>query len=92
LSLKCFFNKLLETRLALRMSAVITYYLEMRKKAQICVKEPMDGLDIVPCEIKEYSYNRFLYQLVGQQWQWTDKLTWTDDNWKFFVEDPTLHT
>ena len=74
------------------MSVLTTYYLEMVSLTQLSAKAPVEGLYVRRCEIKEYSFNRYLYGLVGQKWGWKDKLTWTDADWKFFVEDPALHT
>ena len=34
--------------------------------------------------------NRFLYQLVGAEWQWIDKLSWSDDQWRRFAEADDL--
>jgi len=50
------------------------------------------SLQIRECAIKQYQFNRFLYQLVGESWEWTDKLSWTDDQWKAFAEADDLRT
>ncbi len=40
------------------------------------------GLKIFECEIKQFQFNRFLYQLVGEDQEWFDKNTWSDVNGK----------
>lgn len=32
------------------------------------------------------SLNKYFYTEVGRDWRWTDKLTWTDDNWQQHAE------
>ncbi|MCE0557269.1 GNAT family N-acetyltransferase [Motilimonas sp. E26] len=49
-------------------------------------------LNLVEVEVAEYQYNRFLYQLVGAAWQWTDKLNWSDSDWRKHVESGQLRT
>ena len=36
--------------------------------------------------------NRFLYSLVGEAWQWNDKLTESDQSWKAYSERDNLRT
>ncbi|WP_339489085.1 GNAT family N-acetyltransferase [Pseudomonas sp. EL_65y_Pfl2_R95] len=59
-----------------------TYYLQMLSPEQLRAKPLPAGLNIVECEHKQFQLNRFLYQLVGGPWQWTDKLTWSDEQWR----------
>src|SRR5436309_11364660 len=33
----------------------------------------------------QWKLNRFLYQLVGEQWQWTDKLAWCEAQWREYL-------
>lgn len=66
--------------------STITYYLDMQNPEQIRGKALPAGLSIVECAIKQYQLNRFLYQLVGEPWQWTDKLSWSEAQWRELVE------
>jgi GNAT superfamily N-acetyltransferase len=43
-------------------------------------------------KIPVFEFNRFLYTAVGRPWRWTDKLNWSDQDWKAYVEDPHLRT
>lgn len=67
-----------------------TYYLEMHSPEQLRPKPLPAELDIVECRIKQFQLNRFLYQLVGAPWGWTDKLGWSDAQWRALVE-PANH-
>ena len=74
------------------MAEVTTTYLEMKSPDQLKAKPAPEGLSIVECEIKQFQYNRFLYLLVGEAWQWFDKASWTDAQWRDFAENENLRT
>jgi GNAT superfamily N-acetyltransferase len=74
------------------MTEVTTYYLEMKSASALIDSTAASGLEIVECEIKQFPFNRFLYQMVGSAWQWTDKNAWTDAQWQAFAEDDHLRT
>lgn len=74
------------------MNGVTTYYLEMASPSALRAKEDAAGLRICECEIKQYRFNRFLYELVGEAWSWTDRLAWSEEQWRNFVEDDNLRT
>ena len=71
---------------------VTTYYLEMKSASSLKDKTEPKGLNIQECEIKQFQYNRFLYRLVGEAWQWVDKLSWPDEKWKAYAENDNLRT
>ncbi len=71
---------------------VTTYYLEMNSPVELLKKTEARGLTLVEAKINEFKFNRFLYQLIGEQWQWTDKLSLSDEEWKAYVENPNLRT
>lgn len=74
------------------MSDITIYYLEMRSPDDLKGKEKPTGLEVVEAEVKEYSFNRYLYQLVGQAWRWNDKLSLSIDDWKHYAENENLRT
>ncbi|WP_246841021.1 GNAT family N-acetyltransferase [Hahella sp. CCB-MM4] len=41
--------------------------------------------------MKQYQYNRFFYESVGADWEWNDKLKWSDTEWKQYAERESLH-
>jgi GNAT superfamily N-acetyltransferase len=71
---------------------VTTYYLQMTSPDELAEKTESHGLVVTEAEINEYRFNRYLYQLVGEQWQWTDKLSLPEEVWKAYVESPNLRT
>jgi GNAT superfamily N-acetyltransferase len=74
------------------MSNITTYYLEMKSLSDFKEKQTPKKLAIIEAEIKQFSLNKFLYQLVGGQWQWKDKLVLTDQQWKDYAENTNLRT
>ena len=74
------------------MSQTTIYYLEMQQADQLNEKSKVEGLTISEAIIKEYRFNRFLYSLVGEKWQWLDKLNESDDDWKAYAERDNLRT
>lgn len=72
--------------------AVTTYYLEMHSPEELHGKEDANGLQLMEAEINEYRFNRFLYQYIGEAWDWTDKLSLSDETWREYVESPKLTT
>lgn len=71
---------------------VITYYLEMNNRGQLRSKAQPPGLEVIEAELKEFRFNRYLYQLVGEPWQWVDKLALSDQAWQEYAERDSLRT
>lgn len=74
------------------MPKVVTYYLEMTSPDSLNEKEKPQEFEIHEAEIKQYQFNRFLYQLVGENWDWNDKLSWSDADWEKYSESENLKT
>ncbi len=74
------------------MTAVTTWFLQMSAPEELLAADDPGTLDIVEARIKQYQFNRFLYQLVGETWQWTDKLGWSDSQWRSYAEADDLRT
>lgn len=74
------------------MSEVTTYYLEMNKQDSLIGKSKPDEFEIIEAEIKEYKLNLFLYQLVGEAWEWKDKLALSTEDWKQYAEGENVRT
>jgi len=74
------------------MKEVTTYYLEMKDPSSLRGKESPAGLEIHESEVKQFQFNKFLYQFIGRTWEWTDNLSWSDDQWKAYVESDDLRT
>ena len=74
------------------MIEIVTYYLEMSSPVHLKEKGEISDLNIVLCEVKQFQFNRFLYQLVGEAWNWIDKKFWSDAQWIEYAHDPALLT
>ena len=74
------------------MQPVTTYYLEMLDPVSLKSKDDSRGLVVTECEIKQYQFNKFLYQFIGEQWLWEDKFSWSEKAWQDYVESENLRT
>ena len=74
------------------MAEVVTYYLEMKSPESLIEKEKPQRFDVEEAEIKQFRFNRFLYQLVGENWRWSDKLLLSDAEWRQYSERENLRT
>lgn len=74
------------------MTETTTYYLEMLSPEELNSKDESNGLNVIEAGIDAYQLNKFLYQYVGEAWQWTDKLSQPDEAWREYVERPQLKT
>jgi len=68
------------------MTKVTTYYLEMRSPSLLKSRDEPKGLVVSECSIKQFEFNKFLYRFIGEKWLWTDKLSWSDQQWRDYVE------
>jgi GNAT superfamily N-acetyltransferase len=71
---------------------VTTWYLQMHSPDALRGKSLVPELQVIESEIPQVELNRFLYRLVGAPWQWTDRLVWSDRQWRDYVESPGLQT
>lgn len=56
------------------------------------VARPDERLSVVRAGIPSPALNRFLYTAVGGGWLWTDRLAWTQDAWREYLERPEVET
>jgi GNAT superfamily N-acetyltransferase len=69
------------------------YFLEMKNPAELQPALCPDGdLQITRMAVKQWEVNRFLYQFAGGDWNWTDRLVWTPEQWKNCVNDADFQT
>jgi len=71
---------------------VKTYYLEIRSSADLLEKPGNPGLQVNERTDRDFQFNKRLYELVGNQWDWNDKLAWSDRQWQGYAEADNLHT
>ena len=50
------------------------------------------GLDIRECVVKQPRFNRFLYEYVGRDWKWVDRLIWPERQWQDYAAADNLRT
>jgi GNAT superfamily N-acetyltransferase len=74
------------------LSAVSVWYLHMQSPSELIAKDRPADLSVVEAQIKQYQFNRFLYQLVGATWRWSDKLKLSDAQWQDYAEADNLRT
>ena len=74
------------------MTEITTWYLESRNGADLKPASDPGGVQVVEARVKQWQFNRFLYQLVGSPWEWTDKLGWSDQQWREYAEADNLRT
>ena len=75
------------------MNEIKTIYLEMLDRSQLCPKQVSDPrFQILETTVKQWEFNRFLSVLVGTEWAWRDKLSWSDASWKAYVESEATRT
>jgi ribosomal protein S18 acetylase RimI-like enzyme len=73
--------------------SITIHYLEMLDPGELKSKYCQDpDFWIKECLVKQYPFNRFLYEFVGKHWHWIDKLYWSDETWREYVEDNDLRT
>ena len=50
------------------------------------------ALEVRECVVKQPRLNRFLYEYVGGDWHWVDRLVWTDEQWRQYAAADNLRT
>ena len=74
-------------------SETVTYHLEMTSPDQLRpAAETGPEIQIRQVELPCPELNRFFYKTVGAQWQWRDRLLWTDQQWLDYLEPSQLQT
>lgn len=75
------------------MPNVTVTYLQIFSPSDIRTRRCPDPRFVVKeATTKQWQFNRFLYQWVGQDWLWVDKLSWTDEQWQAYAESDALRT
>src|SRR5262249_23468578 len=69
---------------------LITTYLEILSRDQLRPKHSNARFQVREKTDRQWRFNRDLYFGVGEQWEWVDKRSWTDDKWKEYATAPEL--
>ncbi len=67
---------------------VTVYYLEMLTPAQRAVPAPRDGLTVLHAQQPSVPYYRFLYNAVGQDYNWLSRRKLSDADLATVIEHP----
>lgn len=68
-------------------------YLELNDRRDFRASRKFDGnVDITLQQPPDPQLNRHLYNTVGGDWLWIDRLPWTDDEWHGYANQPNLET
>ena len=68
------------------------WHLEMLHPDELRKKTLPPEAQLVMLEIPLPALSRFFYHEVGKLWQWTNRLSWTEEQWQSWVEREELQT
>ncbi|MFO0871257.1 MAG: GNAT family N-acetyltransferase [Pirellulales bacterium] len=68
------------------------FHLEMLDRQAFRPKAPPPELAVERQTPANPDTNRDFYRLVGASWNWTDRLSWSDDDWRRYVQRAALST
>jgi|TARA_B110001450_G_scaffold218407_1_gene212826 ribosomal protein S18 acetylase RimI-like enzyme len=68
-------------------------YLEIKSLSELKeVKKPSENYFIELSDPKEFQLNKFFYKNIGKNYQWVDRLIWTDLDWIRYTSNEKLFT
>ena len=68
------------------------HYLEMLSRDELRPAAAVDGFGLQRVAPADAALNRRYYEQVGADWNWTDRLSWSDTDWQAHVEREELST
>ena len=72
---------------------IFRYYLELKSLEDFKeVKKPLEDYFVEQINPKDFQLNKFFYKNIGKNYQWVDRLVWTDLDWTKYVSDEKLFT
>ena len=75
------------------METIIRNYLEIKSLNQLLeIKKSGDNYSLNQVIPNDFQLNKFFYKQIGKNYQWVDRLIWTDKNWIEYVSSPNLFT
>ena len=75
------------------METIIRNYLEIKSLNQLLeIKKFGDNYSLNQVIPNDFQLNKFFYKQIGKNYQWVDRLIWTDKNWIEYVSSPNLFT
>ena len=75
------------------MEKITRNYLEIKSLNQLSeIKKSGDNYSLNQVIPNDFQLNKFFYKQIGKNYQWVDRLVWTDKNWIEYVSSPNLFT
>ena len=75
------------------METIVRNYLEIKSLNQLSkIKKPSGNYSVNEVLPNDFQLNKFFYKQIGKNYQWVDRLIWTDKNWIEYVSSPNLFT
>ena len=75
------------------MEIIIRNYLEIKSLNQLSeIKKSGDNYSLNQVIPNDFQLNKFFYKQIGKNYQWVDRLIWTDKNWIEYVSSPNVFT
>ena len=75
------------------METIVRNYLEIKSLNQLSeIKKFGDNYSLNQVIPNDFQLNKFFYKQIGKNYQWVDRLIWTDKNWIEYVSSPNLFT
>ena len=68
------------------------FHLEMLDRAALRSRPPAAGFVTKAVDSPDPGLNRRFYYSVGSQWHWTDRLSWSENDWRNYVDRDVLKT
>ena len=56
------------------------------------VEKPSEDYSVELVDPKDFQLNKFFYKNIGKNYQWVDRLIWTDLDWIKYISDERLFT
>jgi GNAT superfamily N-acetyltransferase len=72
--------------------ATLIYHLEMVDRDAFRPKVGPAGFQVDEVSPADPELNRRFYRDVGGPWKWTDRLVWSDSDWRCYVSRDSLRT
>ena len=75
------------------METIVRNYLQIKSLNQLSeIKKPGDNYSLNQVLSNDFQLNKFFYKQIGKNYQWFDRLVWSDKNWIEHVDNPNLFT
>ena len=72
---------------------ILRNYLEIKSLEDFKeLKTPSQNISVELVDPKDFQLNKFFYKNIGKNYQWVDRLVWTDLNWINYVSNKNLFT